>query len=308
MNKEQKEKWVDVSDEFWAKYFQVSSYGNFRSKDTIDNAGRVIRGKRIETKGKRHGKLIAALRKRVDGKELRKILYIGKEVATAFISKPEPIIIEGEDLMGYYRNVYPYNYIENISGNLNNNHVWNLRWMHRNDLHTLPWDFQYSGSMEIWKDMHNPFWGAMFEISSFGRIRSKDRMQLKRNNTCVKPYEQHYESRLILLRTNNIDSSLFATLMYTDIFGVRTSKSAYVAKEVALVFLPKPPRMFNKKTRRYYDYMYVENRDGNYHDNSVANIRWITHYELHLKQVKLGKKINMELYKHSPIWQNRKKK
>ena len=168
---------------------------------------------------------------------------------------------------------------------------------------------------EEWRDLVEPFWGEHFEVSNRGKIRSKDRT-LMTGNRWGNRYEQFYPGKEMLIRTNNIEPHLFSSITRRDKNGDRFQKSAYIAKEVALAFIPRPKgpiarykpikgTPYFKRTDHYE--RYVENIDGVYTNCEVSNLRWMTGYELHLKQVKNGRIIKMDLYKHSPIWKKRKK-
>jgi len=133
------------------------------------------------------------------------------------------------------------------------------------------------------------------------------------NHCCKNPYEELFHSRIMKLRDNKVHPHLFATLQRLNDKGEKVTASAYIAKEVAIAFIKKPKEkqaIYDPKRNRFkeYEYVYVENIDGDRTNNYDWNLRWITPYDLHLKQKANGKKFIMDLYKHSPIWQNRKNK
>lgn len=110
---------------------------------------------------------------------------------------------------------------------------------------------------EIWKDI--PDFGGFYQISNFGRIKSKDRM---------------FNGRLFLgkikkicetSKRKNSKQGYLCTRM-KDLNG--KSHCLYIHRLVAETFIPNPE---NKPT--------VNHKDGNKHNNNVKNLEWCTFSE-----------------------------
>ena len=162
---------------------------------------------------------------------------------------------------------------------------------------------------ELWKDVQDERFRQFYEVSNLGRIRSKPRY-VKRVNRWKKPFDFWYTGNIMQLRTNGIEKHLFAGLRYNE-DGVKKLASCYVHKAVAEAFVQRSdkPKVRKKKisgtpyfVRTSHYYRYVEHIDGDYNNNKWNNLRWMTAYDLHLKQVRQGRKVNLELYKYSSCW------
>jgi len=130
-----------------------------------------------------------------------------------------------------------------------------------------------------------------YQVSNFGRIRAVERDII---NNAGKP--QRIPSKMLKLRTNGIEPHLFCELYFTNFNGKKYRKTVYVHRVVMEHFGKKPIQ-----TRTKYQ-QYVEHIDGDYNNNHINNLRWITWEQLYKKQLNNGRVERMDLYKDSPIW------
>ena len=171
--------------------------------------------------------------------------------------------------------------------------------------------------IEKWKDVADPFWEKYYQVSNKGGVRSKDRVIKKAHPRNGVVYDCHYSGKQIKPRTNKIEKHLFCDLRCVDEDGKIRQKSLYVHKAVMEAFSPAPTDIIIRKKlindKGYYrksehTYRYVEHIDGNYNNNCLENLRWITTLDLYRKQVKNGRVEKMELYKLSSVWKKNKNK
>lgn len=86
--------------------------------------------------------------------------------------------------------------------------------------------------MEIWKDMHG--FEDLYEISSYGKVRSKDRIITDKNGV-----KKHYKSRLLKLQYKNIRGSTCPRIQ-VNLYKDNKAFSKTVGRLVALTFIPNP--------------------------------------------------------------------
>lgn len=126
---------------------------------------------------------------------------------------------------------------------------------------------------EIWKDVKDPIFKDYYEISDMGRLKTKGRRVTRggENNR----YTYHKAPRLVSVRRSKKHPHLFASLYADEIVSNRTK---YIHKLVAEAFLKRPSK----------EHIFVTHIDGNYDNNCVTNLKWITASE--------NSKSNMEKY------------
>ena len=116
----------------------------------------------------------------------------------------------------------------------------------------------FTGIVEVWKDVEG--WEDCYQVSSFGNVRSKDKVRVKVRQGKV--VHAPYRGRN---RKFKISKSGYCVVHFRD---VDRSTHPTVHRIVALNFIPNPE---NKPT--------VNHRDGNKQNNNVSNLEWSTHSE-----------------------------
>ena len=119
--------------------------------------------------------------------------------------------------------------------------------------------------MEIWKPIIS--YEDSYEVSNWGRIKSKERFFLRKNN--IKPY--HKKERILKIQ-NNGNGYYFINLSKNNNVVIH-----YVHRLVALHFLDSPN---NKPT--------VNHKDGDKSNNHVDNLEWNTNSENQIHALKQG--------------------
>ena len=117
-------------------------------------------------------------------------------------------------------------------------------------------------SIEIWKDVNHPIFWKYYQISNLGRLKTKGR-HVTRGGSENK-YTFWLDERIVLSRRSKVNPHLFCSLYATRYTS--KNKTAYIHKLVAEAFLKKPSK----------DHVYVTHIDGNYDNNMVSNLKWIT--------------------------------
>lgn len=123
---------------------------------------------------------------------------------------------------------------------------------------------------EIWKDI--PSYEGMYQVSSFGRIRSLSRNLMYVRHCSTKSCEVVYHLNGKILKQTASNGYLCVTLN-------KNGRSRYKAvhKLVALMFVPNPE---NKPV--------VDHVDGNRSNNHFENLRWVTAKERNINAVVRG--------------------
>jgi len=169
--------------------------------------------------------------------------------------------------------------------------------------------------VEKWKDLVDPFWGKYYQVSDQGRFRSKGRTIRVVKNVVTGKDTRKFKGRILKLGSNKVNPNLYI-VVGVRVNGVKHSSAKFIAKEVGLAFIPRPKEkqlIFKKVAeatyrKREYEYKYVENINRDYTNNKAKNLRWVTRHDLRERQIADGMKEHLELFKHSPQWQNKAKK
>lgn len=104
-----------------------------------------------------------------------------------------------------------------------------------------------------------------YEVSNTGKIRSQKR-KFRDKLGCVR----YVKSRIRKPRTNGKVQHLFVDIAAKKDYDTFIRKSAYIALEVLKAFGPKKPK----------GAYYAHNIDGDYTNNNINNLRWISSSEL----------------------------
>jgi hypothetical protein len=147
---------------------------------------------------------------------------------------------------------------------------------------------------EVWKNIQYRGFDN-YQVSNTGRIKNKGRVIVNAAGNY-----QRIPERELNPRTNKIEPHLFVELSNT-VAGVKMRKTVYVHR-VVMEHFGKAPIIRRDKYQQY-----VEHLDGDYSNNRIDNLRWITWGQLYRKQIKNGRVERMDLYKSSPIWQKSQK-
>lgn len=126
--------------------------------------------------------------------------------------------------------------------------------------------------IEEWMDVKDPFFSEYFQISNLGRLKSKGRYVTRGGEK--NRYEYFKPESIMKVRHSKEFPHLFAT-MIVKIDGEATVRTIYIHKAVAECFVPKPSE----------EHIYVEHIDGDYNNNTVSNLRWITASENSTKNI-----------------------
>lgn len=118
--------------------------------------------------------------------------------------------------------------------------------------------FPFTSLVEVWKDV--PDWEDCYEVSSFGRVKSKDKVRMKVRNG--KSFCAPYKGRM---RIHKVSKSGYAIISFKDDGRVQHPS---IHRLVAMAFISNSD---NKPT--------VNHGDGNKLNNNVANLEWSTHSE-----------------------------
>jgi hypothetical protein len=117
--------------------------------------------------------------------------------------------------------------------------------------------------VEKWKDVKDPFFGNYYQISNLGRLKSKARKIYRGGDK--NRYVYNKPEFILKLRRSKEQPHLFTTMFKKD-NGLVSVKSIYVHKAVAEAFIKRPSAK----------HIYVEHIDGDYKNNNVSNLKWLT--------------------------------
>ena len=126
---------------------------------------------------------------------------------------------------------------------------------------------------EVWKDVNFEHWGEHYQVSNFGNIRSKDRINyafhyksnkytyFKKNGKILIPYKNRFGYLTVKLSVENIKKTLI------------------LHRLVAMTFFGLPNDEKNQ----------VNHIDGNKYNNQIDNLEWCTSKENmhHARETKL---------------------
>jgi hypothetical protein len=154
---------------------------------------------------------------------------------------------------------------------------------------------------EIWKDVNDPIFKDYYEISNLGRIKTKSRLITRGGTNNLYSYWKH--PRIITTRRSKENPHLFVSLYANEVIK---NKTKYVHKLVAEAFIEKPSE----------DHIYVTHKDGNYDNNIVSNLKWITASENSKNNIEKYPDNKLTLKKHnvkvgyykslrSPVWKKK---
>ena len=125
--------------------------------------------------------------------------------------------------------------------------------------------FPFTSLVEVWKDA--PMWESCYEVSSFGRVRSKDKIRVKIRQGKV--VQADYKGRIRKQEVTNVGYNR------VNLRDCDRDNNVSVHRLVAEAFIPNKE---NKPT--------VNHIDGNKINNNVSNLEWSTFSEQMLHAVK----------------------
>jgi len=116
--------------------------------------------------------------------------------------------------------------------------------------------------IEIWKDVNHPIFKKFYEVSNLGRLKTKGRNSTRGRE--LNRYTYWVSPRIVSVRRSKENPHLFCSLYAHSV--LLKNKTAYVHKMVAEAFIKRPTK----------EHVYVSHIDGNYDNNMVRNLKWIT--------------------------------
>jgi hypothetical protein len=119
-----------------------------------------------------------------------------------------------------------------------------------------------NGPIEIWKDVNHPIFWKYYQVSNLGRIKTKGRHVTR--GGLDNQYTYWLNERIVSVRRSKENPHLFCSLYATKVLN--SNKTAYLHKLVAESFIKRPSK----------DHVFVTHIDGNYDNNIVSNLKWIT--------------------------------
>ncbi len=152
---------------------------------------------------------------------------------------------------------------------------------------------------EIWKDVNHPIFKKFYQVSNLGRIKTKGRLVTRGGSSNLYTYWK--SERIVKGRRSKENPHLFCSLYAHSI--LLKNKTAYIHKMVAEAFIKRPTK----------EHVYVTHIDGNYDNNMVSNLRWITASENSKKNIEKYPENRLKLKKYNdevgyyeklrhPIW------
>lgn len=132
---------------------------------------------------------------------------------------------------------------------------------------------------EIWKDVNHPIFKKFYEVSNLGRLKTKGRISTRGGDN--NRYTYWVSPRIVSVRRSKEMPHLFCSLYAHNVFF--KNKTAYVHKMAAEAFIKRPTKA----------HVYVSHIDGNYNNNMISNLKWITASE--------NSKSNIEKYPENKL-------
>ena len=117
---------------------------------------------------------------------------------------------------------------------------------------------------EIWRKVKDPIFKDRYEISNLGRLRTIGRHVTRGGES--NRYTYFKASKIVSARRSKENPHLFASLYALDENGEKLNKTKYIHKLVAEAFIKCPSP----------EHIFVTHLDGNYDNNMVSNLKWIT--------------------------------
>jgi len=126
---------------------------------------------------------------------------------------------------------------------------------------------------EVWKDVNFEHWGEHYQVSNFGNIRSKDRLNYAFHHKSNK-FTHFKKNGKILIPYKNVYGYLTVKLSIENI-----KKTLILHRLIAMTFIGVPEDEKNQ----------VNHIDGNKYNNHIDNLEWCTSKENmhHARETKL---------------------
>lgn len=127
--------------------------------------------------------------------------------------------------------------------------------------------------MERWKDVNHPVYKDFYQVSNLGRVKTKTREVWRGGEK--NRYKFILGSRIVNFRSGKYPH-LFSSFFAGENQEYR-NKTMYLHKLVAEAFIKRPSE----------EHIYVTHKDGNYLNNTVSNLKWITASENSKRNIQL---------------------
>lgn len=153
--------------------------------------------------------------------------------------------------------------------------------------------------IERWKDINHPIFKDFYRVSNLGRLVVKGRF------VDIGLGREYWKGDRIIESFRRGKHPHLFTSLYSTVDGYK-NKTAYIHKLVAEAFIEKPSD----------EHRYVTHIDGDFNNNRVENLRWITASENSTTNIINNPENRMKLKKHNekvgyykslrhPIWKKK---